>query len=188
MSKKILAFYGSYRPNSNSSAFLDKIAESITSPDVVFEKIKLAEQNLKPCMGCFACRPDKFCCIQDDMPANLEKILAADVVILSIPVFMFQAAGLVKIFMDRLYPFLMGVNGDYTSRLNKKPIITVFSQGNPFAETFKDSLEVINSSLNMIGFQVIEQVVCGMANEPGAIYANEELMNKAAEIGKRLSE
>lgn len=70
------------------------------------EIINIIKLNIKPCLGCFACwnkTPGK-CVINDDMPAILQKIISADVIIWSFPLYYFGVPGNLKNLIDRQLP------------------------------------------------------------------------------------
>ena len=86
-----------------TSAFLDGLRQ--TQP-VKAETIEVGKLHLLPCRGCFACwskTPGK-CVLQDDMGGVIEKILAADVLIWSFPLYYFSIPGQLKLLIDRQLP------------------------------------------------------------------------------------
>lgn len=96
---KILAINGSPKgKRSNTwrltSAFLEGIAvkeESSGSSPTEIETLNISSLNLKPCLGCFSCwsKTPGECCIRDDMQGVINKILWADVVVWSFPLYYF---------------------------------------------------------------------------------------------------
>ncbi|KAF5075818.1 NADPH-dependent FMN reductase [anaerobic digester metagenome] len=70
------------------------------------EIVHVAKANIKSCLGCFACwnkTPGK-CVISDDMEHILPKIIAADVIIWSFPLYYFSVPGGLKNLIDRQLP------------------------------------------------------------------------------------
>jgi len=71
--------------------------------------IDISKSNVKGCNGCFSCwekTPGK-CAIDDDMTEFLPKVIAADAVITSFPLYGCFYPGQLKIFMDRLLPIAL---------------------------------------------------------------------------------
>lgn len=68
----------------------------------------LAKKDLKRCVGCFTCyaRTPGTCVHDDDMPRLIERIRAADVLILATPLYVDGMTALAKTFIDRLVVFL----------------------------------------------------------------------------------
>lgn len=70
------------------------------------EIIDVAKAGIKPCLGCFACwnkTPGK-CVITDDMAEILAKMIAADVIIWSFPLYYYSVPGGLKNLIDRQLP------------------------------------------------------------------------------------
>ena len=70
--------------------------------------------RLQPCRGCFACwsATPGACSIRDDMAGVMEKLLAADVVIWSFPLYYFGLPSGLKALMDRQLPMSLPFMAD----------------------------------------------------------------------------
>ena len=111
---KILAINGSPKgKRSNTwrltSAFLEGITakeESSGSSPTEIETLNIGSLNIKPCLGCFSCwsKTPGECCIHDDMQGVINKILWADVVVWSFPLYYFGLPGQLKTLIDRQLP------------------------------------------------------------------------------------
>lgn len=111
---KILAINGSPKGNRSNtwrltSAFLEGITiqeenGGAQAPEI--ETLNIGSLNLKPCLGCFSCwsKTPGECCIRDDMQGVINKILWADVVVWSFPLYYFGLPGQLKILIDRQLP------------------------------------------------------------------------------------
>lgn len=78
------------------------------------EIIHLADCRITPCRGCLSCwgRTEGTCVIRDDdIPAIKARVLAADVVISSFPLYFFGMPGTVKLFTDRMLSMLSTYEG-----------------------------------------------------------------------------
>lgn len=80
------------------------------------ETISLADCRITPCTGCMTCwmRGDGRCVLSDDMDALLEKLLAADVVIESFPLYYFGMPTILKAFTDRTFCLMQPYRGQTT--------------------------------------------------------------------------
>ncbi len=92
-----------------TSAFLRGIAtreESACGQTSAVETLHVAKLDIKPCLGCFSCwsKTPGTCCLHDDMQAIIEKILWADVIIWSFPLYYFGLPGPLKNLIDRQLP------------------------------------------------------------------------------------
>lgn len=65
--------------------------------------------DIKPCLGCFVCwnKTPGSCCLHDDMAGVIDRILWADCVIWSFPLYYFSVPGLLKTLIDRQLPMTL---------------------------------------------------------------------------------
>jgi len=103
---KVLAFAGSPRRHGNSETLLDWVLEEMEKkPDVEVEKYALTDINIAPCKGCNACEKLNACVQKDDLVWVEEKIIEADIIILSAPIFCMGIAAQPKALIDRAQVF-----------------------------------------------------------------------------------
>lgn len=85
-----------------------KLAEAFVRGlgEVELERVDLCDLRIEPCRGCFACwkATPGTCCIRDDMARVIELERAADLVVLSFPLYYFNVPGPLKIMIDRQLP------------------------------------------------------------------------------------
>ena len=124
----ILVLNGSPRGSrSNSLKLTNAFLEGLTSVyEAETEIIEIYKLNLHPCLGCFSCwnkTPGK-CVIDDDMPGIIEKIISADMIIFSFPLYYFSLPSQLKMLIDRLLPLSLpfmqngAESGGHPSRCN----------------------------------------------------------------------
>ncbi len=183
---KVVAILGSHRVNGNSNYIVDKILTSVDNEEVEVEKYYLSDLNIKACGGCFYCRKNEKCFIKDDMDAIINSIYSADKIIISIPIFMFQMSGNLKLLIDRLYPLLAGENGHYTNKMSPKDTILVYSQGSPNEESFNTYIELNNKTLSFLGFNIIQTIICTKSNALGSSKENLQLEEQALMASNKL--
>ena len=107
----ILVINGSPKGSrSNSLRLTDAFVKGVSSQtDSHMEQLTLSKLDIAPCKGCFACwkaTPGQ-CCIHDDMGMVLEKLLWADLVIYSFPLYYFNVPGSLKNLIDRQLPMVL---------------------------------------------------------------------------------
>ena len=107
---KILVFNGSPKGNagnSNTMHITRAFLEGASFDDVGI--IDVSKQKIKPCTGCYACwnkTPGK-CIFRDSMDEILEKRIAADIIVWSFPLYVFNVPGGLKNLIDRQLPMKM---------------------------------------------------------------------------------
>jgi len=118
---KILAINGSPRgKKSNTDRILQPFLEGAREAGAETETVYLKDKTINPCIGCFTCwTKTPGVCIHknDDMPALLEKLIEADIVVYATPLYVFTVTAQMKAFMDRhipiLEPFIIERDGQY---------------------------------------------------------------------------
>ena len=118
MGKKVLILSSSPRRNGNSDLLCDRFAEGAGEAGHQVEKIRLAEKKIGYCTACYACRKGK-CPQLDDAPEILEKMLAADVIVLATPVYFYTMCAQLKALLDRtvaIFPRLTDKQGEKSRR------------------------------------------------------------------------
>lgn len=100
--KKVLILSGSPRKNGNSDVLCDEFMKGALAAGNLVEKIRVAEKKIAPCTGCYFCKDSGGRCVfNDDMCELLEKILAADVLVLATPVYFYSMCAQLKVVIDR---------------------------------------------------------------------------------------
>lgn len=100
--KKILAIVGSPRKGGNSELLVDEFIKGAREKGHTVEKVCLREKKIAPCLACEACLRNGGTCVQkDDMAAILDKIIAADAIVLSTPVYYYSVCAQLKTMIDR---------------------------------------------------------------------------------------
>ncbi len=103
---KILAFAGSPRRHGNSEILLDWVLASMSEDqDTRIEKIAITEADINPCRGCNACETLNKCVQRDGMDIYHDKIIEADCIVLSSPIYCMGLAAQVKALVDRAQVF-----------------------------------------------------------------------------------
>lgn len=101
---KVIAIMGSPRGRGAGYQVVRQIEGRMKSTgDVDFEYLFLKDANLQLCKGCFNCvtKGEDKCPLKDDRAIIEQKLLNADGIILSSPVYVMNVSALMKNFMDR---------------------------------------------------------------------------------------
>ena len=99
--KKILVISASGRKGGNSDTLCDEFMRGAKEAGHTIEKIRLTEVKLGYCTGCYACQKLKRCVQKDDGNAIVEKMLAADSIVLATPVYFYSMNAQLKTLIDR---------------------------------------------------------------------------------------
>lgn len=104
MSKKVLILSGSPRKGGNSDLLCDEFARGAEKAGHLVEKIHVQDLKIGGCLACYGCRGTHVCVQKDDMAQILEKMIAADVIVLATPVYFYSLDGQMKTMIDRTLP------------------------------------------------------------------------------------
>lgn len=100
--KNILVLSCSPRKQGNSDILCDQFMQGAKVSGHHVEKIRIAEKNIRFCLGCEQCQQNGGTCVQkDDMAEILEKITGADVIVMASPVYFYTINAQAKALIDR---------------------------------------------------------------------------------------
>ena len=101
MSKSVLIISASPRKGGNSDTLCDQFAKGAKEAGNDVEKLRLSELHIEYCSACYACKKQGHCVKQDDMEYVLDKMRAADVIVLATPVYFYTMNAQLKTMIDR---------------------------------------------------------------------------------------
>jgi multimeric flavodoxin WrbA len=176
MSKKVLVFSSSPRKGGNSDLLCDRFIEGANEAGNHTEKIFLRDNKINYCTGCGACQEKGKCVQKDDMAELLDKMVAANVLVMATPVYFYSISAQMKTLIDRTCP-------KYTKIKNKDMYFIITA-----ADTRKKELE-----RTLECFRGFTDCLTG-AKEKGVIYGTglwkigdvngSKTMKQAYEMGK----
>lgn len=180
---KILGLVGSPNINGNTAKLVNAILDGAAENGAEKVIYNLASLNIKGCDACCRCQESGCCAIDDDMQELYQEIQVADTVVLGSPVYMWQMTAQTKLLIDRLTAFL---KPDFSSRLDNKKLILVFTQGSSDRDAFKPYFEYTAGLLYYLGFDVLETVIAAGTDNLEVSF-RPRLIEKAKELGKLIS-
>jgi multimeric flavodoxin WrbA len=152
MSKNILVLSASPRKSGNSDLLCDQFMFGAREAGNQVEKIYLSDKEIGYCTGCESCYTSHKCVQKDDMAEVLEKMIAADVIMMATPVYFYTMNAQMKTLIDRTCP-------RYTEISNKEMYFIVTA-----ADDRKQAME-----RTLEGFRGFTSLLSG-AKEKGIIY------------------
>lgn len=91
-----------------ANSFIEGFKEGYKSKNeaISIDEMHVASMHVGACKGCFACwqKTPGVCCINDDMQTAIGKMLEADIVVWSFPLYYFSVPGILKNVIDRQLP------------------------------------------------------------------------------------
>ncbi len=182
---KVIAFNGSPRKNGNTNRALEVVLQEIAKEGIDTELVQMGCEDLAPCQACNVCvqKKDRKCKRKDDKVNEwIQKMIAADGIIIGSPVYFGSMTAQTKAFVDRV-GFVNRANGNLFRR-KVGAAVTVNRRAGALA-TFQ--------SINDF-FLIGEMVVVGSsywnvinALKPGDIEQDEEGLRTMQDLGRNMA-
>jgi len=194
MAIKVLAFAGSPRRHGNSETLLDWVLGGMsTDKDVFIEKVALTDANINPCKGCNACEKLNKCVQRDGMDVYHDKIVDADIILLSSPIFCMGVASQVKALIDRAQVFR---SRKYVLKLPIVPVerkgkrlgVFLASAGQKWDYVFDAAIPSVKCFYHVIDIKDadISYLMINGVDEKGAIEHHPTAKTDAERLGKTI--
>ena len=194
MPVKILAFAGSPRRHGNSETLLDWVLTAMSEDhDTRIEKVALTDADINPCRGCNACETLNRCVQRDGMDIYHDKIIEADCIVLSSPIFCMGLAAQVKALVDRAQVFR---SRKYVLRLpvvpperkGKRLGIFLSTAGQKWDNVFDAAVPSVKCFYHVIDIRDadISYLMINGVDEKGAIEHHPTAMTDATNLGRNI--
>jgi multimeric flavodoxin WrbA len=128
---KVVAINGSARKDGNTAILIQRVLSVLESEGIETELLQLAGEQIHGCMACGTCRKiqNKYCkIVNDNVNLYIEKMAAADGIILGSPTYFSMMTSEMKALIDRA-GFVSRSNGDLFKRKVGAAIVAVRRAG-----------------------------------------------------------
>jgi multimeric flavodoxin WrbA len=135
MDMHVIAVNGSPRKSWNTATLLTKALEGAAAEGAETELIHLYDLDFKGCRSCFACKRKGGasygkCACRDELTPVLERIAAADALVVGSPVYLGSATGEAKSFLERLiFPYYVYDSEGSSLFPKKMPVGFIYTLG-----------------------------------------------------------
>ncbi len=182
---KVVAFNGSARKGGNTAQLLDIVLGKIAAEGIETELVELAGKKVGGCIACYQCfeRKNSRCAVEDDVVNEaLEKMIAADGILLGSPTYFADLSANMKALIERC-GMVARANGELFRRKAGAGVVAVRRCG--AAHVF--------SSLNY--FFLISQMVVvgssywniGIGREKGEVQDDAEGIKTMQDLGSNMA-
>lgn len=184
MPLKVIALNGSPRKDGNTFHALTRVLQVLEDAGIETELVQLRDKKINHCLSCYKCAQnhDKHCIQGDDLNALIDKLLAADGILLGSPVYFGGPSSKLKALIDRA-GLVSRVNGGLLTRKVGAPVIAVRRQG------------AVTTYIEILNFMAINEMVMvgssywnmAIGKDPGDVLADEEGMRTLDDLGKHFA-
>ena len=164
----ILIINGSPRKKGLISQMLSIMREEAEKRGVTVEMVYTNDLNVKPCIGCMACRTKEKCVLaEDDSQRVLKMMQQADAIIMGAPCYWGNIPGQMKLMFDRLVYGMMRDTDRFPEPLmkgKKGVLISTCTTPWPWNILFKQSRGAIRAMREIAryaGFKIVKTIERG---------------------------
>ena len=177
MSKKVLVLSASPRRGGNSDLLCDQFMLGAKESGNLVEKIFLRDKEINYCLACDACQGNGGNCIQnDDMAEVLDKIIAADVIVIATPVYFYTMNGQIKTLIDRTYSKYLAIKN--------KDMYFIMTAADSKKQAMERTLEGFRGFTSCLEGTTEKGVIYGAGAWQIGDIKGHPAMNQAYEMGK----
>lgn len=182
---KVIAFNGSARKDGNTAILIGHVLQELEKEGLTTELVQLAGSRIHGCIACMKCfeNKDQRCSVKDDIANDcIEKMLAADGIILGSPTYFANVSTEMKALIDRA-GMVSRANGDMLARKVGAAVVAARRAG---------AIHVFNS-INHFFF--IGQMIVpgssywniGMGRQKGEVEKDEEGIQTMKNLGRNMA-
>lgn len=181
--KKVVIISSSPRRNGNSATLCHQFEKGAIEAGHQVEYVHLYDYKIAPCLACDYCHShNNECIIKDDTNKVVQKMIDADVWVLSSPVYFYSVTAQMKLLIDRFFA------REYEIRDSeqRKDVYYIVTSGAPSIDQLTGTMESLRGFIKVMR-KVDEK---GVINGAGAFYLgdanNHPSFIEAYEMGKNV--
>ena len=181
----VIAFNGSPRKEGNTSLLIREVFSELEKEGIATELIQLAGRPLRGCTACMKCGENKnSCCAMsgDSLNDHLEKMFAADAIIMGSPVYFSDVTAEMKALIDRA-GFVARQNGNLLRRKVGAAVVAVRRAGSLHTFDTLNHFFLINQMM-VPGSSYWNM---GFGRAPGEVSADAEGMQTMRDLGSNMA-
>ncbi len=182
---KVVAFNGSARKDGNTAILIRRVFTELEAAGIETELVQLAGQTIRGCTACGTCKKkqNRRCVIDDDIVNDcIEKMAAADGILLASPVYFADITAETKALIDRV-GYVGRANGNMFRRKVGAAIVAARRAG------FVHAFDSINHFF-LIGQMIIPGSIywnLGVGREIGDVEQDEEGLQTMQVLGENMA-
>lgn len=177
--KNVLVIKTSPRKSGNSDQLADELIKGAIEKGNHVEEVSLAGKDIQFCRGCLTCQQTQRCVIKDDAITICEKMLNADVIVWSTPVYYYCVSGQMKTMIDRANPL-------YSMDYKFRDIYLLATAAEDELSTVEGTVKATQGWVDCFEKATLQKVIfAGGVNGKGDIEGHPAL-NEAYKLGKTI--
>jgi len=154
----VLTLLGSARKKGNTETVLTLVEKELQALEHTVERVTLHDKTIKGCLGCLKClaHPDEIACVQhDDADEIMKKMIVADVVLFTSPIYFWGFSAQIKALIDRNNAFVTQCFKPGHTSLLKDKRIGLLATG---ADSFENNAEGLFTAFDRFATFLLAQI------------------------------
>lgn len=181
--KKVVIISSSPRKHGNSTMLCRQFEKGAKEAGHEVEIVYLSDYKMAPCMACDYCHShNNQCVIKDDADIVIQKMIDADVWVLSSPVYFYSVTAQMKLLMDRFFA------REYEIRDNekRKDVNYIVTSGAPTIDDLTGTMETLRGFVKVMRKVDEKGVIDGAGAFKIGDAKEHPAFNQAYEMGKNI--
>jgi multimeric flavodoxin WrbA len=179
----VLGINGSPREGGNSRVLLEKFTEEAKRAGAQCESIMLNDIDFRPCQECEEMPSDGTCKIGDDFQAIYKKVLKADVLILSAPVFFGSLSAQTKMMIDRFQclwraRYILGKD----LGLKEKKGVFLCVEASDRDDFLQNARSIVRNFFATVNAKYSGEIMCKGIDDKGEILRHPECLDRSGKL------
>mgnify|MGYP001619938345 FL=1 len=188
--RKVIGIFGSPRQNGNSDILLNSAIRGVETNGGDIERIIVRDLKIAPCNSCGGCWEKGVCVIDDDMQKIYSRLVDADGIIVTSPIYFMGVSAQLKAFIDRCQAFwarkyILNLPIREGGRIANGFFIATAAR-NTGEGLFTGAVKTIKAFFHVLDTKYIGEILCAGLEEKGDVNKRQELLQQAYEAGKQL--
>ena len=203
----ILALNGSYRRGGITDQLVDAVLGAAEDADARTERVHLIDEDIAFCMNCRACAAESLesapvrgtCQLQDGMAHLLERIDAADALVLASPMNFGSVTAVTKRFMERLICYAHWPWGQPAPKLRRELVegkhrrrrpgvlVTSSAAPSPLGRLLGNTLKELKQTAEVLNTESVGTLWHGLSAQQPEQAISSGLERRAARLGLKLA-
>jgi multimeric flavodoxin WrbA len=179
---KVVAFNGSPRKDGNTTLLINHLLRELEHEGIQTELVQLSEKEIRGCIACFKCHEnqDRHCAVKEDAANEyIEKITAAQGIVLGSPVYFQDVTPEMKALIDRA-GFVGLANGKmYRNKVGAS--LACFRRSGGMHTVDAMNHFFLGNEVIIVGRAL------GVGREKGEVAKDEEGVQIASSLGQRMA-
>lgn len=176
---KIVVLEGSPNKNGSSNLLADCFRQGAEEAGHMVEVIDAAHANIHPCTGCVRCGYEGPCIQNDDIDQIRPKILSADMIVFTTPLYYYGMSAQLKILIDRFCAF----NSSIQRKHMKSALLAVAWNSDDWTfEALEAHYKTLVRYLNLTDMGAVLGTGCGTLS----MTQHSKFPQRAYQLGNRL--